>query len=263
VEWLASISCTHAAGWNAVAALRRAARRMNIRAGPRYHLYMSSTNTPSLAPGTVDVWQLPLDAAGDVDEDVALLSPAERERFRLRAGVIARRFARAHAGLRRIVADYCGVAPGAVDVLAPYGRAPRTASGDLELSLSHSDGLALVAVASTPVGVDVEMLATTDGAGDELESMAEMTLSPHELALFRATAPEGQARSWLRSWTRKEAWMKACGRGIADQVLSEIDVSADSLNAHALVDLVPGGAFVGAVAVAHPSVRVVWKELRP
>ncbi|HEX4033593.1 MAG TPA: 4'-phosphopantetheinyl transferase superfamily protein [Solirubrobacteraceae bacterium] len=206
---------------------------------------------------------MPLDAGGDVDDDVALLSLAERERFGVRAGLVARRFARAHAGLRRIVAEYQGVAPRAVEMVAPYGRAPRTAVGDLELSLSHSDGVALVAVASTPVGVDLEAVAVADGAGDDLESMAELTLSPRELARFRATATEAQARFWLRSWTRKEAWLKAHDRGISEQALCEVDVSAESVDAHTLIDLAPAGPFVGAIAVAHPRARVVWKELHP
>lgn len=224
---------------------------------------MSRLITPHPAVGTVDVWRVMLPPRGDADigADIAVLSHDERTRLELRRGTVRQRFARAHAALRRILAAYEGVAPVAVEVSTPYGSAPQTRTG-LELSLSHSGDVALVAVAATAVGVDVESLEVAERLSDDLEDVAEMTLSDRELQILTHSAPHARPAAWLRSWTRKEAWMKANGAGLADQSLPEVDVSRDVLAGHALVDLTPADRYVGAVALAHPSVRVNWKELR-
>ena len=224
---------------------------------------MSRSITPYPCAGTVDVWRVALNLGcdADIDEHIAVLSHDERVRLALRHGAVRERFARAHAALRRIVATYEGVAAAAVELSTPYGSGPRTRTG-LELSLSHSDEIALVAVATTPVGVDVESLVVAECAGGDLEDMAEMTLSDRELEILSESAPHMRPVAWLRSWTRKEAWIKANGSGLADQSLSEIDVSRTTLGGHALVDLTPAAGYVGAVAVAHPHVRANWKELR-
>ena len=224
---------------------------------------MSRLITPYPSAGTVDVWRVDL-ALGcdvDIDDDIAVLSHDERVRLALRHGTVRDRFARAHAALRRVVATYEGVAAAAVVVSTPYGSGPQTRTR-LELSLSHSDEIALVAVAATPVGVDVESLVVAERVGGDLEDMAEMTLSHRELEILSESAPYVRPVAWLRSWTRKEAWMKANGSGLADQSLAEIDVSRTTLGGHTLVDLTPAAGYVGAVALAHPRVSVNWKELR-
>jgi 4'-phosphopantetheinyl transferase len=225
---------------------------------------MSRSITAYPSAGTVDVWRidLALGCNADIDDDIAVLSRDERVRLAWRQGIVRARFARAHAALRRVIATYEGMAAAAVEVSTPYGSGPQTRTG-LELSLSHSDEIALVAVAATPVGVDVESLVVAECAGGDLEDMAEMILSDRELEILSESAPHMRPVTWLRSWTRKEAWMKANGFGLADQSLSEIDVSRTTLGGHALVDLTPAAGYVGAVAVAHPHVRVNWKELRP
>jgi 4'-phosphopantetheinyl transferase len=224
---------------------------------------MSRSITPQPSKGTVDVWRvgLTLGCDADIQEDIALLSHDERVRLGLRQGIVRRRFARTHAALRRILATYEGVAPDAVELSACYGRAPQTRAGP-QLSLSHSGDIALIAVAAAPVGVDVESLEVAEGMGADLEEVAEMTLSDRELRILSESAPQMRAVAWLRSWTRKEAWMKANGFGLADQSLREVDVSRNMLAGHTLVDLTPADGYVGAVVLAHPRVRVNWKELR-
>ena len=236
---------------------------LNISREPRYVRVMSGLTTPHPLPGTVDVWRvrLTVNCDAEIEEDTALLSDDECVRVALRCGTERRRFVRAHAALRRIVATYEGVAAAAVEVSTPYGSGPQTRTR-LELSLSHSDEIALVAVAVMPVGVDVESLVVAERAGGDLEDMAEMTLSDRELEILSEAAPHLRPVLWLRSWTRKEAWMKANGSGLADQSLCEMDVSRTTLGGHTLVDLTPAAGYVGAVALAHPRVSVNWKELR-
>jgi 4'-phosphopantetheinyl transferase len=219
----------------------------------------SSTVSAPAVPGAgvVDLWQVPL--AGRIDDDVALLSSPERARLVLRSGASRRRFARSHGALRRIIGGYDGIAPAAVEVYAPYGAPPRVRPG-LQVSLAHSDDVALIAVASAQVGVDIEAIAA--GEDEDLHELAELTLSDRELERFRSIRPDARPESWVRSWTRKEAWLKAHGRGLGDQALRDVDVTQDSVEQHTLIDLNFADGYVGALALAHPEPRIRWKELQ-
>ena len=85
---------------------------------------------------------------------------------------------------------------------------------DLHVSLSRAAGVSVVAVSrSGPVGVDVEVVARAGFDGFD-----GVVLAPGE----RATTPEQRARTW----TRKEAVLKAAGLGLTvDPRL--VDVSRD------------------------------------
>ncbi|MFD7441335.1 4'-phosphopantetheinyl transferase family protein [Streptomyces sp. NPDC059909] len=133
----------------------------------------------------------------------------------------------AHLALRRVLAACLGVHPR--DVLlgrepcpgcgGPHGR-PVVADAPfpLHFSLSHSHGLVLIAVATHPVGVDVEQLPSA-----ETVDLCTPSLHPaeqKELALL----PTGERRrAFTRLWTRKEAYLKAIGTGLSR------DLSADYL----------------------------------
>lgn len=211
---------------------------------------LTSLRKPTI--GVVDIWRIPL---GDPDGYDELLSPAERERLRTRIGTGRVRFVQSHAALRRIVALYQGCAPRLAALRVPYGQAPR--ADGIELSLAYCDDIALVAVATTPVGVDVEPRAA--GHDEDLDELAELTLSRRELATFRS-APD-RAATWLRAWTRKEAVLKARGEGIGERLVSEIDVASEHVEELTLSDLAPTEEHVGAVALRNPETTMVWKEL--
>ncbi|MGX6449922.1 4'-phosphopantetheinyl transferase family protein, partial [Patulibacter sp. S7RM1-6] len=84
----------------------------------------------------------------------------------------------------------------------------------LPLSIAHAGALVLVAVAADgrPVGIDVE--GGPDAArivGPELEDAAA---TPAERAALRALPAAAGADAFLTLWTRKEAVLKATGRGL-------------------------------------------------
>ena len=81
---------------------------------------------------------------------------------------------------------------------------PRLVGGPA-FSASSRDGLTVVAVSDTEVGVDVESLRVRD----VLEG-AKIALAPGEL---RAA---GDPAAFLALWTRKEAYLKGIGRGLVD-----------------------------------------------
>jgi len=82
---------------------------------------------------------------------------------------------------------------------------------DLRFNLSHTSGLALIAVAlGREVGVDVERNRPLK----EMEAMAQSVFSSEEMQLWlRLTAVE-RFEAFYRVWTRKEAYLKAIGLGL-------------------------------------------------
>jgi 4'-phosphopantetheinyl transferase len=171
-----------------------------------------------LAPGTVHVWPASLDlGAGQGAACARVLSPDERARadaFRFdrdRQRFIATR------GLLRMLLGVClGAAPEEVGLVAdPAGKprlAGRQAASGLRFSLAHAGGLALFAVAQDrEVGVDLERVEPAVAWPD----VAAAFFSVAELARLNALAPAERPRGFFRQWTRREAWAKATGLGLA------------------------------------------------
>ena len=200
------------------------------------------------------VWRIALQ--GDAAPHVASLSPDEKARWEVLRSERRDRFAICHGAMRQVLGSYLGCTSADVPLTARSGQPPRVVG--LELSLAHCDDLALFAVALTPIGVDVE--AIDHVAVDELSELAGSTLAPAELNRLLATPSADRARSWLRSWVRKEAVLKARGEGLGDRALRELDVSADRLDELVLVDLELESSYVAAVAITPPAATVTLKE---
>ncbi|WP_308363455.1 4'-phosphopantetheinyl transferase superfamily protein [Streptomyces sp. ISL-86] len=170
----------------------------------------------------VAVWSLDttLDAVGGhrVDEALPLLDAAERDRAgRLLRPGDRQRYLASHLGLRVLLGGYLGLSPEKVSLVredcpccgGPHGR-PAVAGGALHFSLSHSNDVAYLAFAGVPVGVDVEGIPGAAVVDDVLTS-----LHPAETAELTAL-PEPERRAALaRVWSRKEAYLKATGTGLA------------------------------------------------
>jgi len=98
----------------------------------------------------------------------------------------------------------------------PHGK-PAIVGGGLEHSVTHSGELVAVAVARSPVGVDVEQAEGRSrplGAGGDPESLARLVLAEGERAALAAADPAARACAFLVAWTRKEAVTKATGDGL-------------------------------------------------
>lgn len=178
-----------------------------------------------LARDAVHVWRASLLAPpGRLAEWRALLNPQESDRAaRFRFPQHRDRFIAARAALRLIVARYAGVAPATLEFrYGPHGK-PALAGGsvDLRFNMSHSGDLALYAVArGREVGVDLER----HRADVECERIAHRFFSPAEVTALLALPPEEQRPAFFRCWSRKEAYIKALGTGLA-LPLDQFDVS--------------------------------------
>ena len=83
----------------------------------------------------------------------------------------------------------------------------------LHVSLTHTDGAVGCVVARHPVGLDCEPLTRAPRLG--AIRVARRRFSPDEVAQLEQLPPVAQDAAFLRTWTLKEALVKATGRGIS------------------------------------------------
>jgi 4'-phosphopantetheinyl transferase len=173
------------------------------------------------ADGTAEVWWARRQDA--VPSLLALLDHAERERWTAyRRDADRERFLVGCGLAKTVIAACTGQRSAEVSFDRtcrqcgrPHGK-PAMRHGDLEFSVAHSGDLVAMAVATVPVGVDVEQLEGRPhevGGGDP-DALARTVLADEERAVLAAVPPSGRARAFLVAWTRKEAVTKAKGDGL-------------------------------------------------
>src|SRR5262249_8152166 len=147
------------------------------------------------------------------DRLVRLLSPAELQRAeRHRFLDHRRRYAIGHGALRALLGGYAGVDPTRLAFRAgPRGKPYLEHPHDLYFNLSHSGQLALVAVSRSEVGVDLEKVRHLESLLD----IARRHFSPTEFAVLEGATEDARLDLFYRCWTRKEAYIKAVGEGLA------------------------------------------------
>jgi len=170
-----------------------------------------------LASDEAHCWYASLEVPRDASvRFYATLSAAERDRTaRLRFRLDQQRFIASHGVLRELLSRYLGVSPGRIryrynafgkpDLSHEFGTR-------LKFNLSHSAGLAVIAVApESEVGVDLECIQ----AGYDYRAIARCFFSPAEAAQLDALPPDPYANAFVSYWTKKEACLKGCGGGLS------------------------------------------------
>lgn len=162
-------------------------------------------------------------SVGDHEDRVpffeASLSDAERDRAaRFHFDRHRLIYVVAHGMLRDVLSRYVDADPASVSLGATEeGRPFIEGASDLDFSLSHADDAAVVAIArGRRVGVDIEK----HRPDMEHASLAERFFTPEEVAAIRAAGSERVAETFFDCWTRKEAIVKAVGRGITMRLCS-------------------------------------------
>ena len=166
----------------------------------------------------VDIWLIRSDVpAGVLGDLAAVLDDAERGRAEaLITAPHRRRFIATHGAVRLIIGQRLGVPPGQIQWRhGPHGKPelatagdPAEAPDDVHISLSHSGGLAMLAVTRhRRVGVDIQQFPV----GDRAARMAERHYPVAEARFVTAGGPDAQVSRFVRLWTRKEACVKVTG----------------------------------------------------
>lgn len=168
-----------------------------------------------LAPDEVRVIAAGLDpGAARLHALSELLATDERARAeRFVFELHRRRFSAARGLLREVLGALLGVAPASLRFqYGPHGK-PRLAGSWLSFNVSHSGERALVAIArERELGVDIEAVR-----GDvEHEAIARRFFAPGEQRALASLPEHARARAFFEVWTRKEAYVKLLGGGLAE-----------------------------------------------
>jgi 4'-phosphopantetheinyl transferase len=190
----------------------------------------------------VHSWCVNLDVPPETSAGLyATLSADERNRCaRLRFARDRRRFIAARGVLRDLLGRYLGARPGQIRfVYNAFGKPElsREFGSRLRFNLSHSADLALIAITTdAAIGVDIEYIQPRP----EYAEIARSVFSAAEVDELERLPSHLYAQAFLRCWTKKEAYVKARGEGLA--------LGLDGTPTDA-VTLQPAPGYIGALAV--------------
>ncbi|MCP4577368.1 MAG: 4'-phosphopantetheinyl transferase superfamily protein [Deltaproteobacteria bacterium] len=185
----------------------------------------------------VDLWWENIDSqVGRISEFWNTLSEDEQKRAeRFHFDRHRERFIVQRGRLREILSDYWDVLPKGIKFRKGTGGKPSISSDSpmIRFNLSHSKEYAIFAIAyGREVGVDVEVLRPKPKAA----ALVERFFSPNEKAAFRKLKPHEEDAAFFAGWTRKEAYVKAVGKGLRFP-LDRFDVSLSPGDQHALLSV--------------------------
>lgn len=199
------------------------------------------------AAAPVHIWTVGPDDQLNAD-DADLLSTDERERAAsFVAPDVGARFIRRRAWLRIIVGAFLGAEPASLGFVPGAGGKPALVSDEVAFNASHSDDWTAVAISAGPaVGIDIEHRRPITNAGD----LARRFFQAQEADAL-ARVPAGlRDDAFLACWTRKEAVLKADGRGMRAG-LDTLMVGSDPLAPEGLEVMLAERRFVVADADLH------------
>ena len=226
--------------------------------------WLSPPKSPPLQTGEVHVWRIELEQPNNLLEKFRTsLDPDELERAgRFHFDKHRRHFIVGRGFLRDILSRYIEVEPAALRFsYGLYGKpalAGEHENSKLRFNMSHSHNLALFAITEDKhLGIDVEHIRSDFAS----EDIARRFFSRVEVESFNALRAEEQVAAFFRCWTRKEAFMKATGKGMS-QPLDTFDVTLapaapprllrvedDDASRWSLSDIDVGEGYAGALVV--------------
>jgi len=167
---------------------------------------------PLYKAANAEVWCCDLDCA-QTAVDLTTISADENLRAnRFFQDIHRRRYIAAHVALRRVLSLSTGQPASALNFLSGHSGKPFLESvPGCHFNISHSDGVALIAVSSQwEVGVDIECVSDLK----DLRELAIHHFSKDELQAWSALPEDLQNDAFYKVWVRKEACVKATGWGL-------------------------------------------------
>jgi 4'-phosphopantetheinyl transferase len=169
----------------------------------------------TLRDDEVHVWHVDLRSwESDAGSLLELLDPEERDRAaRFKFPGPRNQFLISRAVLRQVLGCYLGIEAREVRFRTAANGKPELANNsDLRFNLSHTEGVAVIAIARhRQVGVDVERIRADTNAVE----LAERFFSHPEVEWLRSQPASEQIPAFFSCWTGKEAYIKAHGEGLS------------------------------------------------
>lgn len=142
-----------------------------------------------------------------------ILDSSEAQRAASISHLLAREeFVKTRALLRNVLGACTNTDPRNFTFATGMNGKPRIVGDDsLHFNVSHAAGRALIAIAPSAVGIDIER---ADKSIDHLAVAAEI-FSPAEYAAVENAPQPNRSEVFFTIWTRKEAYLKATGCGFS------------------------------------------------
>lgn len=221
--------------------------------------------------GSMAIWRIALELAVGTSVDFQALDHQELElASRMRNPADARRWAHAHAAMRRILAMHLGAAPSAVGYARDGGGKPRVVVASMpappiDFSLTHSGDWAYLAVSpDATVGIDLERIS----GSIDYASLLDIVCTPAESQFLRSRPEAERNAQFHRIWVRKESLLKSIGVGLpTEQPLTAIDVLAPVAYHQAfpdqpwwVTDVPAPDGYVAALTSSESTTNIAWHE---
>lgn len=175
----------------------------------------------------IHIWRIWLDLSDTQVESLRdLLSLDQIQRAsKIRFPLDQKRFIAAHGVTREILSKYLTLAPNSIRyVYNKFGKPDleeKSRSEGLRFNLSHSESVALLGISSGYcVGIDIERVRRDKAT----ENIARRFFSPNEVEKIISHPKDQRVAAFYRCWTRKEAYIKARGKGLSIP-LNQFEVS--------------------------------------
>ena len=238
-------------------------------------IWLEPPKSPLLEAGQVHVWRICMEPEDDLlDQFRETLEPEELDRARrFRFERLQKHFVAGRGFLRHVLSRYLNIRPGELRFsYNDYGKPSLAGEQSLQFNMSHSHEVGLVAVArNAAVGVDVEHMRADFAS----EDIATRFFSRLEVETFSDLPKEERVTAFFRCWARKEAYIKAIGKGLS-QPLDGFDVTLAPSEPAALLrageedtltwsmsDIDVGSDYASALAVEGVPARIsCWQFIR-
>jgi 4'-phosphopantetheinyl transferase len=186
--------------------------------------WLQPSKSLSLEASQVHVWRICLEQEDELLERFRrTLEPDELDRAgRFRFERLQRHFVVSRGFLRYVLGRYLAAKPSELRFsYNDYGKPSLAGEESLRFNMSHSHEVGLVAVTrEAAVGIDVEHIRADFAS----EDIATRFFSRLEVETFSSLPKEERVAAFFRCWARKEAYIKAIGKGLS-QPLDGFDVT--------------------------------------
>jgi len=200
--------------------------------------WLPADDCPFTADDAVEVWRISLELnTRQLQKARAVLAQDEKSRAdRFYFEKDRNHFIAARAQLRIILASYLNCAPETIRFDYNQQGKPRLGGADagkLFFNLSHSHQMGLIALHPRfEVGADIEWMRR-EVSGIKI---AERFFSSNELEQLKTLTGQDQTQGFFNCWTRKEAYIKARGKGLSIP-LNQFDVSLKPAEPARILDI--------------------------
>ncbi len=182
-------------------------------------------DNPFLKQSEIHLYRCRLSCVSEENVFCTLSGPEKERADRFGCDQFRHRFIASHICLRHILAVYSKTVPERLKFSHNnYGKPYLSNDTSLWFNLAHSGDMALIAVTRIgEIGVDVEQLRTMSQAAD----IADRYFHIEEKKFLQKAANAVFPALFLSIWTKKEACIKAVGRGLT-QSLAAFNVVGDN-----------------------------------